>query len=160
MPTPRQRTCGLERPRGPVTNFLALSPRAIGKCFGSAHCAARHARPHARALASAHTDGRRTNDATCGPQAWLTGSLHEGGDTTERMLTAAAGPSPRDPYRHALAMRPPRKVRPFSFLNYYCVDRSRPAHCTQQRFRRHVGVRPSTKKPEVCSVPCSTLVCD
>ena len=25
---------------------------------------------------------------------------------------------PRDPYRHALAMRSPRKVRPFSFLNY------------------------------------------
>ena len=30
-------------------------------------------------LASAHTDDRRTDDATCGPQAWLTGSLHEGG---------------------------------------------------------------------------------
>ena len=30
-------------------------------------------------LASAHTDDRRTNDTTCGPQAWLTGALHEGG---------------------------------------------------------------------------------
>ena len=48
----------------------------------------RHARPqaktrkqkHARsALASAHTDDRRTDEATCGPQAWLTGSLHYGG---------------------------------------------------------------------------------
>ena len=35
-----------------------------------------------------------------------------------RALTAAAGPSPRDPYRHALTMRPPQKVRPFSFFNY------------------------------------------
>ena len=34
------------------------------------------------------------------------------GRNTERTLTAAAGPSPRDPYRHALTMRPPRKVRP------------------------------------------------
>ena len=30
-------------------------------------------------LASAHTDDRRTDDATCGPQAWLTGTLHGGG---------------------------------------------------------------------------------
>ena len=30
----------------------------------------------------------------------------------------AAGPSPCDPYRHALAMWPPQKARPFSFLNY------------------------------------------
>ena len=35
---------------------------------------------HARsALASAHTDDRRTNETTCGPQAWLTGRLHDGG---------------------------------------------------------------------------------
>ena len=33
-----------------------------------------------------------------------------------RTLTAAAGPPPRDPYRHALTMRPPRKVRPVWFL--------------------------------------------
>ena len=39
----------------------------------------RHARPHARTLAHARTDDRRTNDATCGPQAWLTGKLHDGG---------------------------------------------------------------------------------
>ena len=36
MPTPRHRTCGPERPRDPVTNFLALSPRATGKRSGSA----------------------------------------------------------------------------------------------------------------------------
>ena len=40
------------------------------------HCAARHARLHACTFASPRTDDRRTNDATCGPQAWLTGSLH------------------------------------------------------------------------------------
>ena len=34
------------------------------------------------------------------------------GGNTERTLTAAAGPSPRDPYRHALAMRLPQKDRP------------------------------------------------
>ena len=45
----------------------------------ASHCAARHARPHARTFASPRTDDRRTNDATCGPQAWLTGTLHDGG---------------------------------------------------------------------------------
>ena len=45
----------------------------------ASHCATRHARPHARTLASTRTDDRRTNDATCGPQAWLTGKLHDGG---------------------------------------------------------------------------------
>ena len=44
------------------------------------HCAARHASPHARTFASPRMDDRRTNDATCGPQAWLTGGrLHGGG---------------------------------------------------------------------------------
>ena len=44
---------------------------------------------------------------------------------TERtLITATAGPSPRDPYRHSLAMRPPRKVRPFCFLNYWSIDLS------------------------------------
>ena len=54
----------------------------LGRPFLSACFALRRApRPPARknALASAHTDDRRTDDATCGPQAWLTGTLHEGG---------------------------------------------------------------------------------
>ena len=53
------------------------------------------------------------------------------GGNTERTLTAAAPPPPRDPYRHALTMRPPQKARPFSFLNYHytchlatCAQRS------------------------------------
>ena len=54
------------------------------KRFSSAHCAARHARPHARTFASPRTDDRRTNDATCGPQAWLNGSLHYGGIRSAR----------------------------------------------------------------------------
>ena len=41
------------------------------------------------------------------------------GGNTERTLTAAAGPSPCDPYRQALTMRPSLKARTFSFLNYY-----------------------------------------
>ena len=47
------------------------------------------------------------------------------GGNTERTLTAAAGPSPCDPYRHALTMRPPQKVRPFSFLNYHVFAQKR-----------------------------------
>ena len=35
---------------------------------------------------------------------------------TERTLTAAAPPPPRDPYRHALTMRPPPKGPAFLFL--------------------------------------------
>ena len=50
----------------------------------ASHCVARHARPHARTLASARTDDRRTNDAMCGPQTWLTGKLHEGGVRSAR----------------------------------------------------------------------------
>ena len=66
----------------------------------------------------ASTDDRRTNDATCGPQEWVADWITALGGNPERTLTAAAGPSPRDPYRHSLAMRPPRKARPFCFLNY------------------------------------------
>ena len=50
----------------------------------AAHCAARHARSHARSLARVRTDDRRTNDATCGPPAWLTGTLHDGGTQSVR----------------------------------------------------------------------------
>ena len=64
MPTPRQRTCGPERPRGPVTNFLALLPCATRKRFGSAACAracaptCAPAREHA-ALRAARTARKR-----------------------------------------------------------------------------------------------------
>ena len=81
-----------QRPRGPVTNCLALPPRATGKRFGSAHYAAsahQHARARsalrnacARAYTRARTRAHRrptANDTTCGPPAWLPGRLHEEG---------------------------------------------------------------------------------
>ena len=71
-----------------------------------------HVRTRPRAPARTHAHERpTTNDATCGPPAWLTGTLHDRG--------IRSVPSPRNPYRHALARRPPRKARPFCFLNYY-----------------------------------------
>ena len=63
----------------------------------------------------------------------------------ERTLTAAAPPPPRDPYRHALTMRPPQKARPFSFLNY-CRLRGAAAGVgpvftqTRSALRRHRAV--------------------
>ena len=58
--------------------FALRRPLFLSACFALR----RAPRPPAkkkRSLARAHTDDRRTNDATCGPQAWLTGSLHGGG---------------------------------------------------------------------------------
>ena len=61
----------------------------------------------------ASTHGRPTNERcdewSAGVADWVTARR----GNTERTLTAVAGFSPRDPYRHSLAMRPPRKVRPF-----------------------------------------------
>ena len=75
------------------------------------HCDARHAaRMHARLLARARTTDERTmrRAVPAGVADWITA---RGGDT-ERTLTAAAPPPPRDPYRHALAMRPSLRARP------------------------------------------------
>ena len=83
LPTPRHRTGGPERPRGPVTNFLTLSPRRRGSA--SAALAAHFAAP-ARTHARTRAHGRpTTNDATCGPPAWLTGRLHDGGIRSVRL---------------------------------------------------------------------------
>ena len=67
-------------------SFFLLASRCAGRSFfllASLLALALRRAPRLPAnkntLASAHTDDRRTNDATCGPQAWLTGSLHEGG---------------------------------------------------------------------------------
>ena len=77
-------------------SFLLFALRCASRSFFllAPRCAVRHTRPHAKtrslsramparkqkharsALASAHTDDRRTDEATCGPQAWLTGRLH------------------------------------------------------------------------------------
>ena len=68
----------------------------------AAHCATRYSqrtapRLHARTHARTCVHGRpATNDATCGPPAWLTGSLHEGGIR-----------SVRSPLRRALLIATP-----------------------------------------------------
>ena len=82
------------------------------------HCAARHAaRMHARLLARARTIDRRTNDATCGPQAWLTGRLHGGGIRSVPSPLRRPPPSSRP-----LSPRPCNAAVPkgpaFSFFNY------------------------------------------
>ena len=63
-------------------SFFLFASRCVGCSFFLLAFALRRA-PRLPAskntLASAHTDDRRTDDATCGPQAWLTGTLHEGG---------------------------------------------------------------------------------
>ena len=109
----------------------SLMRASAGKRFGSARCAGRSfflsacfalrraPRPPARKnnLPSAHTDDRRTNDATCGPQEWLTGTLHEGGIRSVRspprrpplLATPIAKPLQCG---QALTMRPSLKVRP------------------------------------------------
>ena len=56
---------------------------------------------------------------------------------TERTLTAAAGPSPCDPYRQALTIRPSLKAPAFSFLNYYCPTLTTPWSSDHQW--RHCG---------------------
>ena len=81
----------------------------------AAHCATL-ARAHARTRAHGRptADGERRDVRSAGVADWKTAR----GGNTERTLTAAAPPSPCGPYRHALARWPPRKARPFCFLNY------------------------------------------
>ena len=57
--------------------LLRVAPAALSFCSALALRRAPRLPASKNTLASAHD--RRTNDATCGPQAWLTGSLHEGG---------------------------------------------------------------------------------
>ena len=70
-------------------------------------------RQHARTTDCVPTN-ERCDERSAGVADWKTAR----GGNTERTLTAAAPPPPRDPYRHSLAMRPPRKVRSFCFFNY------------------------------------------
>jgi hypothetical protein len=101
--------------------YTRAHARAHARTRTHTHAHARtctHTHAHARTRTHARTrpHGRPTNEQcdvrSAGVADWKT-TL---GGNTERTLTAAAGPSPRDPYRHALTMRPPQKVRPFSFL--------------------------------------------
>ena len=93
---------------------------SLGRPFFLSTCFAlrRVPRPPVCTHARSRTHGRPTDERrdvrSAGVADWKTARR----GSTERTLTAAAGPSPCDPYRHALTMRPPQKVRPFSFLNY------------------------------------------
>ena len=88
-----------------------------GRSFLSACFALRRApRRLLSKLCRASTHGRPTNERcderSAGVADWNTARR----GNTERTLTAAATPPPRDPYRHSLAMRPPQKARPFVSL--------------------------------------------
>ena len=105
-------------PRATPTPFLA------GRSFFllDLHCAVRHARPHARTLASAHTDDRRTDERrdvrSAGVAAWLAGSLHDAGEYGAYAHRCGGPLSLRPlspcPYNAAVPKGPA-----FSFLNYY-----------------------------------------
>ena len=71
---------------GTSDGFLFLlqgSHPFLGRPFFLSFCFALRRAPRQPArknkLSSAHTDDRRTSDTTCGPQAWLTGTLHDRG---------------------------------------------------------------------------------
>ena len=84
-------------------------------------------RPPACTHARSRTHGRPTNERRDVRSAGVAGWITARGGGTERTLTAAAGPSPRDPYRHALAMRLPLKVRPL--VSYLKLLRSPEGFC-------------------------------
>ena len=98
-------------------------PCTVASCDGEAlrqRSALRKARAHARTRAPAHTHAQErptTNDATCGPPAWLTGSLHEGG------IRSARSPPRRALSSRPLSPRPCKAAAPkgpaFCFLNYW-----------------------------------------
>ena len=65
--------------------------------------------PHASSGGETRKSFNERRDVrSAGVADWITARR----GNTERTLTAAAAPSPRDPYRHALTMRPSQKVRP------------------------------------------------
>ena len=72
--------------------------------------ALRHACTHARTHARARTTDDERRDVR---SAGVADRKTARGMIAERTLTAAPGPSPCDPYRHALARRPSPKARPF-----------------------------------------------
>ena len=73
------------RARTPASAFFSCSgsPPSLWPAFFAHAVVFMHA--HASASARTHAHERpTTNDATCGPPAWLTGSLHEGGTRSVR----------------------------------------------------------------------------
>ena len=75
------------------------------------------AAPARMQFSCASTDDRRTNDATSGPQEWLTGSLHDGGTRSVRSPLRRA-PLPATPIATPLQCGRPKRPGPFCFLNY------------------------------------------
>ena len=83
-------------------------PLFLSTCY-ALRCAPRSpARTHARWCTRRRPTDERRDVRSAGVADWKTAR----GGNTERTLTAAAGPSPCGPYRHALPMRPSLKVRP------------------------------------------------
>ena len=123
LPTSRHRTCGPKQPRGPVTNFLALSPRATGKRFGSARTRPQRIAPRRYARAHAPCTHQRptTNDATCGPPVWLTGRLKNGGTRSVRSPLKRT-PLLATPITTPLQGGRSERPRPFCFLNYFAIQ--------------------------------------
>ena len=93
--------------------FLFRVPPSLGRPFS--RTPSRAPRTHAPARTRAH-ERPTTNDATCGPPAWLTGRLHEGGIRSVR--SPLGGPLSSRP----LSPRPCKAAAPkgpaFCFLNY------------------------------------------
>ena len=110
MPTRGTKTYPFSRHRTIGTNDTARA--APGVHVGQP---APKGRPQSKkASRKVRSNHERCDVRSAGVADWITAR----GGNTERTLTATAPPPPRDPYRHALTMRPPQKVRPFSFLNY------------------------------------------
>ena len=68
-------------------SFFLFASRCVGCSFfllAFALCRVPRLPATKNPLARAHTNDRRTDDATCGPQAWLTGRLHGGGTRSVR----------------------------------------------------------------------------
>ena len=81
---------------------------------------ARRFRARTRTHAPAHTHAQErptTNDATCGPPAWLTGTLHEGGTRGVRSPLRRA-PLLAIPIATPLQGGRPERPGPFCFLNH------------------------------------------
>ena len=99
-------------------------PFFLSTCYALRRAPRSPACTHARWCTRRRPTDERRDVRSAGVADWKTAR----GGNTERTLTAAAGPSPCDPYRHALAMRPSLKVRPFSFLNYYILAAREKTH--------------------------------
>ena len=119
--------------------------RGLGRSRTSSRCAARHAASFRNFAAPARTDDRRTNDATSGPQEWLTGSLHDGGIRSVRSPLRRA-PLPATPIATPLQCGRPK--RPGLSFNFSLLGRSEtpPPWCIGNLCRLGLGPRDSAAR--------------